>query len=1138
MPDHELSLDDIFSRLKKEGNGPKKEIRVPFKFLDSYTREDEGIFFGRDNETEEIFRKLYSGKLLLVYGKSGTGKSSIINCGLISKIPKEDIFTINIRCGKNAYNNFISEIKKYSEIRHDNPFEILEDIFYSYSKPVALIFDQFEEVFILSDEKERKQLADGLNQILRSRLKINIILVIREEYFASLTEFESVIPGLYSNRVRIERMNRYSAKEAIIKPCLACNVGIEEGLPEKIIEQLAGQSEGLELTWLQILMDRLYKTAVESDPVNPVIRTIDLTSLERMGNVLSNFLDEQLRLMPEGDLGEAVLKTMISADGTKKLVNLDDISDALKVTGYSVDHNVLEGILMHLVNVRIISDKNDEGFYELRHDAIAGRIYERMTAIEKDIVEVRQFLDNAFSVYEKRGKLLTTDDLKYIAPYEDKLYLAKSSELFIHRSKIELTRSKKRRRNLLSVSVLALIFVLSGFTIWALREKEKSNQNYLKARAVSFNFLSQKVIESDPTIALRLVEYAAGIDSVNQDIIDNLNRIYYDNNFYRIVSRHESSIMSVAFSPDGKSFLTGSQDSTARLWNLEGNELRVFRHKDWISSVAFSPDGKSILTGSMDKTARLWDLNGNLLQEFTGHKGIIFSVAFSPDGKTILTGSLDKTARLWNLRGQELQVFKGHQDNIISVAFSPDGKSILTGSNDKTARLWDLHGKTLQMFKGHEGVVTSVAFSPDGEDIFTGSTDGTARLWDLRGNVLMVFKGHEQMITSLAISSDGKHLITGSWDKTVRLWDMYGKVLQIFKGHEADIEGVAFSPDNKSILTGSGDKTARLWDLDGLVIKELIGHDEAINSVAFSHNGKNLLTGSIDKTARLWDLQGNLIQVFKGHEDGIWAVAFSPDDKSILTGSTDKTARLWDLHGNTLKVFKGHEEMIWAVSFSPDGKTILTGSMDKTARLWDINGKMLQVFEGHEGSVNSVAFSPDGKSILTGSWDKTARLWSLNGTLLHKFPDLDGYVNSVGFSPDGKYIVAGSQDKIVRLWDLQGNIIQVFKGINEFVSSVAFAPDGKRLLTVSSAINFSMPGTEDNTACLWDLQGNQLQFFKGHAGRINSVAFSPDGKNILTGSWDKTARLWEVKKSHNKFMMENSYQDLSVFQKTKYGILK
>ena len=127
------------------------------------------------------------------------------------------------------------------------------------------------------------------------------------------------------------------------------------------------------------------------------------------------------------------------------------------------------------------------------------------------------------------------------------------------------------------------------------------------------------------------------------------------------------------------------------LWDMKGKALQLFKgHLFQINSVAFSPDGKTVLTGSRDGTARLWDLKGNLITLFSGHEQEIYSVGFSPDGKTILTGSLDNTARLWDLQGNTLQIFRGHDGAVVRVAFSPDGKTILTGSFDKTARIWDI----------------------------------------------------------------------------------------------------------------------------------------------------------------------------------------------------------------------------------------------------------------------------------------------------------------------------------------------------------------------------------------------------------------------------------------------------------------
>lgn len=1115
-------------------------MKSPFKFLDSYTRDDRSIFFGRDQEITELYRRVFESRILLVYGESGTGKSSLINCGLASRFDESDWLPVNVRRGNNIIESLDDVIKKeaISPLKKNlTVADKIQSIYLDHFKPVYLVFDQFEELFVFGTERERSEFIRVIKDIVRSKVQCRIILVIREEFLAGITEFEEELPEIFSNRFRVEKMKRGNAILAVEGPCKVFGIETEPGFSEDLIGKLIPSGQEIELTFLQIYLDRIFHLVTNEQPATGNFRFSKelLSKAGSVSDLLGQFLEEQIRELDNPDTGMSILKSFVTVQGTRKQMTEPQIRESVKTFRIELFEPDLIKYLNKFVDLRILRERDESGNFELRHDALAAKIFEKFTSVEKDIIEVRQFLENSFSDYGRRGKLLTEDDLRYIAPYEDKLILSKQTDAFILKSRNEILKLRKRRRNIVTVSIIALFLILSGFTVWALNERKKAvkeretaNLNYLKAKANNLNFLSQKVVKTDPTTALRLAEYAHSIDSINPDITENLFRIYYDNTFYRIFSIHENYINAIAISPDGMSILTGSADKTARLWDFKGNVLAVLKgHDDWITSVAFSPDGKNVLTGSGDKTARLWDLQGNLVHIFNGHEDWVNSVAISPDGKYIFTGSDDKTARLWDIQGNLVQIFKGHTSWILSVIFSPDGSSILTGSDDKTARLWDLRGNQVQLFTGHEESVNSVSFSSDGKSILTGSDDNTARLWDMKGNVLKIFRGHENYVTWASFSPDGMSILTASADKTARLWDFQGNQIQVFKGHGDWIRSATFSPDNNLILTGSDDNTARLWDISGIEPTIFKGHGSFINSTAISSDGNWILTGSSDRTARLWDLKGNLVQVFIGHEKEILSVVFSPDMKNILTGSKDNTAILWEIQGNVIQVFKGHVNQVNSVSFSPDGDKVLTGSSDSTARLWDRNGNLIQVFPGHHDEVYAVTFSPDGDNILTSSRDKTARLWDLQGNELQVFKGHSSFIRTVAFSQDGENILTGSCDMTARLWDKKGIVIQVYTGHELCVHSVSFSQDGKYIVT----------GSPDGTARLWNLDGSLLQAFSGFGYGINSVAFSPDGKHILIGSDDEIARLWNIKINFKDFQLKNNYQELSVAQKIRYGIL-
>ncbi|MBA2747736.1 MAG: protein kinase [Tatlockia sp.] len=279
---------------------------------------------------------------------------------------------------------------------------------------------------------------------------------------------------------------------------------------------------------------------------------------------------------------------------------------------------------------------------------------------------------------------------------------------------------------------------------------------------------------------------------------------------------HAGAVNTVVVSPNGKTIISGSDDNTLRIWDLNSQKLlRTLKgHTDWVYAVAISADSQTIVSGSKDKTLKLWRSSGQLTRTLTGHTSYINSVAISPDATKIASGSYDKTVKLWNLRTGQVDNLKGHSREVLAVAISADGKKIVSSSVDRTIIIWNLATlKAQSTLRGHRGDVNAIAISPNNQQLASVSDDRTIKLWNLNtGREIRTLTGHLADINAVDFSPDNQHIATGSDDKTVKIWDLStGEDIYTFKGHQGAVFAVDYSPDGQTLVSASADKTIRKW---------------------------------------------------------------------------------------------------------------------------------------------------------------------------------------------------------------------------------------------------------------------------------------------------------------------------------------
>jgi len=497
-----------------------------------------------------------------------------------------------------------------------------------------------------------------------------------------------------------------------------------------------------------------------------------------------------------------------------------------------------------------------------------------------------------------------------------------------------------------------------------------------------------------------------------------------------------------------------------------------------------------------------WQRQNPTVRFVLSHARAIRNVGFSPDGRTAFTASLDNTVRLWDVAtGQPIGEPLVHRLQPNVVVFTADCTRVLTGDEAGVAQFWDAAtGSRSGPAMLHGGPVRGLAISSDGRTILatSGTTAGTYELrhWDAATGQSL-WRMPLLFAALAAFSQDGrKGFGICTHPRTAWLCSM---------------DLATRRPDPGWKDNSSGGVT---YIRSGPIFPGAIGFQ--CRTVAFTRDGGAALFGGVFRNLTVEEPGGSPADpripggipgdVAMDHRGLLQAAALSPDGQIALTGGEDSTARLCSTRTGKLLVDPlVHQLAVNCVAFSPDGRTALTGSDDGTVRLWDVaTGKRLGVPLVHQAPVRDVAFSPNGKHILTGCEDGQSRLWDLAiesraGVSLNRVSR--SRILAAALSPDGELVVTGDESGEVRLWDAKTGESLVEPILHErAVHAVAFSPDGNTILV----------GTW-SCALLYDAgTGKPVGGRLGHRpGFVRAVAFSADGRRMLTGGDDGFAWLWD-----------------------------
>jgi WD40 repeat protein/serine/threonine protein kinase len=597
----------------------------------------------------------------------------------------------------------------------------------------------------------------------------------------------------------------------------------------------------------------------------------------------------------------------------------------------------------------------------------------------------------------------------------------------------------------------------------------------------------------------------------------------------------------VVYRPDGRQLASAGVDGTVRIWDARTGQtvLVLPGHARGVFRLAYRPpDGRYLAsTGVNDGKVRVWDTStGKEVFNCSHEHPSVLGVAYSPDGRLLASSSWDRTVMIWDANtGESSRLLFRHTHELGVLAFRPpDGSQLAVAASDNTVRLLDVTtGQALHTFPGATGINNVIAFSPDGRRLAAGGADNRiVSVWDVtNGHEVWAVRGHTDALPVVAFSPDGRLLASASVDQTVRIWDpATGRAVRTLRGHRAMLGSVTFSPDSRQLASAGNDAIVKIWDVTDLETNAgpesvpLGRHPQGVRTLAFSPDSASLASAGPDGTVRIWDAT-------TGRQPHPLLVLSSPS--LVLPALVN--ARVVTT-GPGLRTFEGHRGTVTSAVFSPDGKRMASAGEDGTVLVRDATtGRVIFPLPVPAGPVRSVVFSADGQRLATASGDKTVTVWdAVSGREVRTVHGDGDAIHSVAFRPDGRWLAAADVVGTLQVWDTAtGEVIctrraQPGNPTERLVETLRAVPPSGAQARSTSCVVFSSDGRrlawtgEDFTVAIWDSSAlapsssprldTKVEPItcRGHTGLVTGLAFSPDGKRLVSAGEDGVVKLWDT----------------------------